>query len=110
MSYIKRSLGRSETLLYRAHFPWFYSAAGWTALIALFAAGLAANAVGNPQIAAGRLVAGLVVFATIMLPLWTTEIGVTNQRFIFKRGLIWRSTHERQVRAIEEVNLEQGVV
>ncbi len=110
MSYIKRSLGRSETLLYRARFPWFYSAAGWAAVIALSAAALVASASGNPEIAAGLVVAGLVVFATIMLPLWTTEIGVTNQRFIFKRGLIWRSTHELQLRAIEEVNLEQGVI
>jgi len=110
MSYIKRSLGRSETLLYRAHFPWFYAAAGWAALIGLFAGALAAKAFGTPEIAVGLVLAGLVVFATMMLPLWTTEIGVTNQRFIFKRGLIWRSTHELQLRAIEEVNLEQGVI
>ena len=45
-----------------------------------------------------------------MGPLWTTEIGVTNQRVIFKRGLIWRSTHELQLRAIEEVNLEQDLL
>jgi uncharacterized membrane protein YdbT with pleckstrin-like domain len=45
-----------------------------------------------------------------MLPLWTTEIGVTNQRFILKRGLVWRSTHELQLRAIEEVNLEQDLL
>jgi len=35
---------------------------------------------------------------------------VTNQRLIFKRGLLWRSTQELQLRAIEEVNLEQGLV
>jgi uncharacterized membrane protein YdbT with pleckstrin-like domain len=35
---------------------------------------------------------------------------VTNQRVIFKRGLIWRSTHELQLRAIEEVNLEQDLL
>ena len=35
MSYIKHSLGRSEHLLYRARFPWFYHAGGWGALLAL---------------------------------------------------------------------------
>jgi len=45
-----------------------------------------------------------------MLPLWATEIGVTNQRFIHKRGWLWRATQELQLRAIEEVNLEQGLL
>jgi hypothetical protein len=31
-----------------------------------------------------------------MLPLWTTEMGVTNHRFIFKRGWLRRSTDELQ--------------
>jgi len=35
---------------------------------------------------------------------------VTNQRLIFKRGLLWRSIQELQLRAIEEVILEQGLV
>jgi uncharacterized membrane protein YdbT with pleckstrin-like domain len=50
------------------------------------------------------------LFLAIMLPIWTTEIGVTSQRFIYKRGLLWRSTHELQLRAIEEVNLEQSLL
>jgi hypothetical protein len=53
---------------------------------------------------------GVVLFLSIMVPIWTTEIGVTNQRFIYKRGLLWRSTQELQLRAIEEVNFEQGLL
>jgi uncharacterized membrane protein YdbT with pleckstrin-like domain len=34
---------------------------------------------------------------------------VTNQRFIFKRGLLRRMTNELQLRAIEQVNLRQGI-
>jgi uncharacterized membrane protein YdbT with pleckstrin-like domain len=45
-----------------------------------------------------------------MVPIWTTEIAVTNQRIILKRGLIKRITHELQLRAIEEVNLDQDVL
>jgi uncharacterized membrane protein YdbT with pleckstrin-like domain len=110
MSYIKHSLGQSERLLYRAHFPWFYAAGAWAVLIGFIAAAVGTYGLGQIELAAGLILAGLVLFFMIMLPLRTTEIGVTNQRFIFKRGLIWRATHELQLRAIEEVNLEQGVV
>src|SRR5262245_66594873 len=111
MGYIKHSLGRSETLLYRAHFPWFYAAVAWALLLAfLLAAGAATAADARGEVVGGLILAGVVLFAVIMLPLRTTEIGVTNQRFIFKRGLIWRSTHELQLRAIEEVNLEQDLL
>ena len=58
----------------------------------------------------GLLLVGLASFVAFMVPLWTTEIGVTNQRFIYKRGWLWRATQELQLRAIEEVNLEQGLL
>ena len=54
------------------------------------------------------LALGLFVFLGTMVPIWTTEIGVTNQRLIYKRGLLWRTTQELQLRAIEEVKLTQG--
>jgi uncharacterized membrane protein YdbT with pleckstrin-like domain len=110
MSYIEHSLGRSETLLYRARYPWFYAACAWALLLGSLAGCLWAYAAGHGEVALGLLAAGVVLFVTIMGPLWTTEIGVTNQRVIFKRGLIWRSTHELQLRAIEEVNLEQDLL
>ena len=53
---------------------------------------------------------GGVLFVAVMLPIWTTEIGVTTQRLIYKRGLLRRTTNELQLRAIEEVNLEQGLL
>src|SRR5262245_7949360 len=109
MSYIEHSLGRSESLLYRAHFPWFYSAFAWLLLLGLLAGGMVAYAWGYPVVAVGLALLGLGLFGAVMLPLWTTEIGVTNQRFILKRGLIWRATQELQLRAIEEVNLEQDL-
>jgi membrane protein YdbS with pleckstrin-like domain len=110
LSYIEHSLGQSETLLYRARFPWFYHARAWSLL------GAAAIAAGVTDISAyGWLpaaigVVGIAAFVAIMKPLWTTEIGVTNQRFIYKRGWLWRTTQELQLRAIEEVNLDQGLL
>jgi membrane protein YdbS with pleckstrin-like domain len=110
MTYIERSLGNSEAILYRARFPWFYYAFAWLALAAFVVAGIAAYAYAYPLLSALLIVAGLALFIALLEPLWTTEIGVTNQRFIYKRGLLWRTTQELQLRAIEEVNLEQGVL
>src|SRR5262245_11830854 len=109
MSYIARSMGRSENLLYKARFPWFYRAGAWAAVLIGAAGGLVAHSQGNGWLAAGLVSAGTLVFLAVMVPIWTTEIGVTTQRFIYKRGWIWRKTQELQLRAIEEVKLEQGV-
>jgi uncharacterized membrane protein YdbT with pleckstrin-like domain len=109
MSYIADSLGRSETLLYRARFPFVYHVGSWALLAASVLGGIVAFANGYPMPGAAVLLAGATVFLAILIPIWTTEIAVTNQRFIFKRGLLWRTTQELQLRAVEEVNLEQGL-
>jgi hypothetical protein len=44
MSYIEHSLSDSETILYRARFPWFYYALAWLGLAAFTAAAIAAYA------------------------------------------------------------------
>lgn len=110
MSYIRHSLSRNETILYRARFPWFYAASAWALLVLSIAGGIGAYVNDYGWLAAGSVVLGLVLFVAIMMPIWTTEIGVTNQRLILKRGLVWRTTQELQLRAVEEVNLQQGVL
>ncbi len=40
----------------------------------------------------------------------TTEIGLTNRRLIVKRGFPSRHTQEMELRAIEEIELDQGVL
>jgi len=110
MGYIEHSLGQSETLIYRAHFPWFYPAVAWIILAGTLVAGVLTYVEGYGWIAVGLLMLGLAGFLAIMVPLWTTEIGVTNQRFIHKRGWLRRTTQELQLRAIEEVNLSQDLL
>src|SRR5215510_10788799 len=110
MGYIEHSLGRSETLLYRARFPVFYFIAAWGVLLASVLGALLVDANGFGAWWIGVVLVGMAAFFAILVPIWTTEIGVTNQRLIFKRGLIWRSTQELQLRAIEEVNLEQDLL
>jgi uncharacterized membrane protein YdbT with pleckstrin-like domain len=110
MSYITHSLGQSETLLYKARFPIFYHLAAWFLFGACLIAGIAAYAGGYGVPGYLLVLAGIVLLLGLLLPIWTTEIGVTNQRFIYKRGLLWRTTQELQLRAIEEVNLRQGLL
>jgi uncharacterized membrane protein YdbT with pleckstrin-like domain len=110
MSYIEHSLGEAETLLYRARFPWFHGAVGWTALALGFVVGAIAYANGFGAVGGVLALAGVAVFLGVFIPIRTTEIGVTNQRLIYKRGLIWRKTQELQLRAIEEVKLDQGLL
>jgi len=109
MSYITHSLGRNETLRYRAHFHWFYYIAAWGALLISLVGASEAYGRGLPWAAGLAPLLGVAAFLSIMVPIWTTEIGVTNQRFIFKRGLLRRTTNELQLRAIEQVNLRQGI-
>jgi uncharacterized membrane protein YdbT with pleckstrin-like domain len=110
MSYIEHTLGEAETLLYRARFPWFHAAGGWAALVLGGLVGVIAYANGFGLLSGVPALVGLVVFLGVLVPVWTTEIGVTNQRLIYKRGLIWRKTQELQLRAIEEVKLDQGLL
>lgn len=111
MGYIEQSIGPTETLLYKARFHWLYYAAGWAALILLLASigWIVIYAVAWIEIALlGACAIGLLLLLRGMLPIWTTEIGVTNHRLIVKRGWLARSTDELQLNAIEKVNFNQG--
>ena len=114
MSYIDESLAPNEALIYRARFHWLQKAGAYITLGVFVVVGLACLvlAQGLPALIGGVAVAllGLIVFVAMMVPIWTTEIGVTNQRFIFKRGWLRRTTDELQLNSIEEVNLEQGAL
>jgi uncharacterized membrane protein YdbT with pleckstrin-like domain len=113
MGYLEQSLGPNETLIYKARFHWLYYAAGWGALIVLVAAigWIVIYAVAWIEVALlGACAFGLLLLLRSMLPIWTTEIGVTNHRLIVKRGWLSRSTDELQLKAIEKVNFTQGFV
>jgi uncharacterized membrane protein YdbT with pleckstrin-like domain len=110
MSYIEHSLGKNEVLRYRARFPALYHV-GAAAILAVGLATafvLAMNELGWIGLVAATIAA--VAFLAIELPLLTTEIGVTSQRLIYKRGWVWRTTNELQLRAIEQVTLDQSLL
>jgi hypothetical protein len=111
MSYIEQSLGGNEQMIYRAHFHWLYHAAAWIFLLLGAAGALAIAARDYPAWTAWATAAGgLLLFLAIEVPIWAQQIAVTSQRLIHRRGLIRRSTEELQLRAVEEVRLEQSIV
>jgi uncharacterized membrane protein YdbT with pleckstrin-like domain len=91
MSYIDNSLGDGETVIARAHFHWLYSAAAWLALIVLGVIGI-----------------GIIIFISMMVRKWTTEIGVTSHRFVEKKGLFSLRSNEIALPNIEGVKVEQS--
>ncbi|MCP4779229.1 MAG: PH domain-containing protein [Hyphomicrobium sp.] len=52
---------------------------------------------------------GFVLFLWLLVSIWTTEVGLTNERLIYKRGFLYRDTKEIQLRAVEEAALSQGI-
>ncbi|MBI3678177.1 MAG: PH domain-containing protein [Proteobacteria bacterium] len=91
MSYVERSLGANEKVIARAHFHWSYTLVAVLALIVL-----------------GWLLIGIWIFFAMMIPKWTTEIAVTNHRFIKKTGLFSLHTEEIAIPNIEGVEVTQS--
>jgi hypothetical protein len=114
MSYIDESLAPNEALLYRARFHWLQKVGAYFLLILCIGLAVACLRLleGSMALAgaATLLLFGIASFVATMMPLWTTEVGVTSQRFIYKRGWLRRSTDELQLSSVEEVNLDQGTV
>jgi uncharacterized membrane protein YdbT with pleckstrin-like domain len=111
VGYIEQSLGHDETVLFKARFHWLAYALGWAELTLIVAVGAWILTLPMTFWGVVILIGCLVAFALPfqqMLPIWTTEIGVTNHRLIVKRGWLSRSTDEIQLRSIEQVNFQQG--
>ena len=110
MGYINDSLGANETVHYVGHFHWLNYAFAYGVLIISIILGIFSYTPDYPILVLGAPAVGLVIFLGMLIPIWTTEIGVTNQRVILKRGFIQRETQELQLRAVEEVSLDQGIL
>ena len=93
MSYIQDSLGDGETIIAEAHFSWLYSLVAWLALIFL-----------------GIFIIGIVIFLSMMIRKWTTEIGVTSHRFVEKKGVFSMHTNEIALPNIEGVKVNQTIM
>jgi uncharacterized membrane protein YdbT with pleckstrin-like domain len=116
MSYIQRSLGDGEQVVKIASFHWLYTARALLALIGplLVLAGIFLYAdemmrEGLAIFAVALLVVGFIVFMTMMVHKWTTEIGITSHRLVRKTGFIALKTNEVALPNIEGVKVSQGL-
>ena len=93
MSYIEKTLGNNEKILYQVNYHWLWTAIAFLSLIFL-----------------GVFIIGIIIFLYMMIKKWTTERCITNFRLIQKTGWIARNTEEMRIDRMEEINLKQTVI
>jgi uncharacterized membrane protein YdbT with pleckstrin-like domain len=91
MGYIEKSLGSGERIVAKAQFHWWYTLKAVLALVVL-----------------GWVIIGIVIFFSMMIRKWTTELAVTTHRFVEKTGLFTLSTNEIALNNIEGVRVIQS--
>lgn len=58
----------------------------------------------------GILILGIALFAHMMIVRATTEIAITNIRFVLKEGIVARNVDEMNIDRIESVHVVQSVI
>jgi uncharacterized membrane protein YdbT with pleckstrin-like domain len=110
--YIRKTLSPSERLIREGRLHPIFTLRLYAALIAALALiGWAAWAYPNRfawYYAAAAALVAVAAFLRAILPLWTLEFGLTDNRIIIKRGLIAYKSNELELKAIEEVNIAQS--
>ncbi len=91
MPYVSRTLAPSETVLAVGRFHWTYTLVSWLWLLL-----------------AGWALVGVLVFIARTVRRRTTELVVTNRRFVYKRGFIARRTDEFNAGRIHAITLAQS--
>lgn len=137
MLYVQQSLGANEELVHIGKFHWMYTVSAFmaivwgilTSIVIIVGAIMVYTQMGwyppntlslldeirglHPLIrifAFIVFVLGLFSFAQMMVIKATTEIAITNNRLIYKRGLIARQVGEISIDRIEGVNVLQTIM
>lgn len=120
-SYVRQTLAHGEEIVEVARFNWTYHvpAVFWCLLgNSTLAYGLylkfEGRLPGDPLWVLGLAlvpaVLGLLLLFAHIIHVKTTEIAVTSSRFVYKTGLISRTTKEVSLNKIEEINLRQSIL
>lgn len=135
MLYVQQSLGSDEEIVQFGHFHWWYTFEAFMAIfwgmvgsiVVIVGAVIMYKQLNHlphdigwieaiPYIHPGLrifsflvFVMGLLTFAQRMVIKATTEIAITNQRLIYKTGLVARHVGEISVNRIEGVNVLQSI-
>lgn len=117
--YVVKSLPEKERLVTLARFPKLLRLLSWLALIVigvgflgLFFFRLVTGSPEGPELILWLLISvvGISIFVFSQIHMHTTEFGLTDQRIIFKRGVVARFTDEIPLHALESVHLHQGIL
>ena len=92
MRYVERAITEDETILAEAHLHWIYTLGAFTWLIFGF----------------WLLGYGVYKCIAILIRKATTEICITDRRFIYKQGWLWRQSTEFDISTIEGCNYSQS--
>lgn len=121
MAFIHKLVGPDEELIGIARLHWIYGLKGLLWLGGLIAVGGGASTlmatylgfgfapVGNAIFWMCALV-GVILFAIYYIMLVCTEVGLTTQRFIYKRGFIMVDVREIDLEEIKSENVDNGVL
>lgn len=138
MDYIRHSLSEDEELIHVANFHWMYNVQAvfnvvfgiaLSITIIVFALKYQPTMFGISHAPGTGIVEqirslhsgikilsffvflmGILKFAQMMIVKATTEIGVTDVRLVYKRGLVARAVGEINIDRIEGVNVLQGIL
>ncbi|MBV8564493.1 MAG: PH domain-containing protein [Methylobacteriaceae bacterium] len=105
MSYVARSLGPGEKILYVASISWVsYS---WAVVVAIIGV-----VVMFFWLHAGLIILalGLIWFIVVRVHNSTIELAVTNHKVVAKRGFIARETIEQRLEKIDAIDVDQTVL
>ena len=116
MSYVQKVLLPSERVIYETGLHWLIF--GRAILVLLLAVALAIGALyaptdaSLPLLIAAAAVAflGFLLFLAALLRRAGTELAVTDQRVVLKRGLIARHTIEMNRGKVESVDVDQSLI
>ncbi len=119
MAFIHKITGPDEKLIGIARLHWIYGAKGLLWLVALLFLGgyvkleLASmldgrlDTIGN-TIFWGATLLGVVMFIFYAIMMFFTELGLTTQRCIYKRGLLFVDVRETDLEEIKSASIDNG--
>jgi uncharacterized membrane protein YdbT with pleckstrin-like domain len=116
MSYVKKVLQPGETLIFATGLHWLTYLPSILLFIVAVAMAVASRAVDQDMAQPLLLAAGVVLMIAILV--WiveairraSVEVAVTDQRVIFKAGIISRHTIEIHRSKVESVDVDQSIL
>lgn len=111
MSYVSRTLGAKETILYLTGYHWLYWAGALVLVAPFVVVGVAGQSMGAGQLMLLAIAALPLLYGIYMLVhAYALELAVTSDRFVKKSGLISITTEEVSLDKIEEVNVNESIL